>query len=188
MLAAARSGAVYMLAENLNYDRSCVAVNGLVDGGRLGRVYYAEGEYLHNVRGLAETTPWRRHWQMGIRGLTYCTHALGPILRWFKGDRIVRVCCEDGGSHYRDEGGEPFAGDSAVMLAKTEQGRLIKIRVDLTSNRPYGAAETPPRPHQTLGLPPQGVPVDLPCKHPRAASPRGGQRARDGGRGRRLQV
>ena len=29
-------------------------------------------------------------------------------------------------------------GDAAVMLAKTGRGRLIKIRVDLTSNRPYG--------------------------------------------------
>ena len=30
----------------------------------------------------------------GIKGLTYSTHALGPIMQWFKGDRIVRVCCE----------------------------------------------------------------------------------------------
>jgi predicted dehydrogenase len=104
------------------------------------QVYYAEGEYLHNVKSLAVSTPWRRHWQMGIKGLTYCTHALGPIMRWMKGDRIVRVCCEDAGasSHYADAEGEPFAGDAAVMLAKTEAGRLIKIRVDLTSNRPYG--------------------------------------------------
>lgn len=165
VLAASHSGAVYMLAENLNYDRSCIAVNGLVDGGRLGKVYYAEGEYLHNVRGLAETTPWRRHWQMGIRGLTYCTHALGPIMRWFKGDRVVRVCCEDGGSHYLDADGEPFAGDSAVMLAKTEQGRLIKIRVDLTSNRPYGADKTPPRPFRPWTFP-QCLRADLPCTVP----------------------
>ena len=73
---------------------------------------------------------------MGIRGLTYCTHALGPIMQWFQGDRVVRVCCEDAGSHYTDGEGEHFAGDTAVMLAKTERGRLIKIRVDLTSNRP----------------------------------------------------
>ena len=51
----------------------------------MGDVYYAEGEYLHDVRALALSTPWRRHWQLGIRGLTYCTHALGPIMRWFKG-------------------------------------------------------------------------------------------------------
>eukprot|EP01051_Picozoa_sp_SAG22_P008001 SAG22_NODE_587_length_8857_cov_5.973167_4_plen_407_part_00 len=132
------SQAVYMLAENLNYDRTNVAVNGLVDGGTFGDVYYAEGEYLHDVKSLAKSTPWRRHWQMGIRGLTYCTHALGPIMRWMKGDRVVRVCCEDAGSHYRDKDGELFAGDASVMLAKTAMGRLIKVRVDLTSNRPYG--------------------------------------------------
>ena len=88
------------------------------------------------MKALAVRTPWRREWQMGIRGLTYCTHALGPIMQWFQGDRVVRVCCEDAGSHYTDGEGEHFAGDTAVMLAKTEQGRLIKIRVDLTSNRP----------------------------------------------------
>ena len=124
-----------------------------MDAGRLGQVYYAEGEYLHDVKALAETTPWRRHWQMGIQarrtrppyhllskqrhyvmgraktwwclcrsgtrptqGLTYCTHALGPILRWFRGDRIVRVCCEDGGSHYADTAGRPFAGAAVRQL------------------------------------------------------------------------
>lgn len=132
------SDAVYMLAENLNFDRSCVQLNGVVDSGRLGDVYYAEGEYLHDIKFLAERTPWRRHWQMGIRGLTYCSHALGPIMRWFHGDRIVRVCCEDAGSHYTDKKGAPFAGDAAIMLAKTAQGRLLKIRADITSSRPYG--------------------------------------------------
>ena len=44
-------------------------------------------------------SPWRREWQMGIRGLPYCTHALGPLMQWFQGDRVVRVCCEDAGSH-----------------------------------------------------------------------------------------
>jgi predicted dehydrogenase len=143
VLAAAESSAIYMLAENLNYDRSCVAVSGLVDSGQLGDVYYAEGEYLHDVKSLADRTPWRRHWQLGISGLTYCTHALGPIMRWFQGDRVVRVSCVDAGSHYNDTQGKAMAGSSATMLAKTEQGRLIKIRVDLTSNRPYGEEQPP---------------------------------------------
>lgn len=138
VLAASRSDAIYMMAENLNYDRTTVLISSLVETGQLGQCYYAEGEYLHDVKALAVSTPWRRHWQMGIRGLTYCTHALGPIMRWFRGDRIVRVCCEDSGSHYLDAEGKGFAGDAAVMLCKTAQGRLIKIRVDLTSNRPYG--------------------------------------------------
>ena len=106
VVAATRSSCLFMMAENLNYDRSCVAVNGLVDSGQMGEVYYAEGEYLHDVKQLAISTPWRRKWQLGIRGLTYCTHPLGPIMRWFKGDRIVRVCCEDAGTHYTDATGE----------------------------------------------------------------------------------
>ena len=40
------------------------------------QVYYAEGEYLHDVKALAVATPWRRHWQLGIRGLTYCSESM----------------------------------------------------------------------------------------------------------------
>lgn len=43
----------------------------------------------------------------------------------------MKVCCEGSGSHYRDATDKPFCQDTSTMLAKTAQGRLIKIRVDL---------------------------------------------------------
>ena len=68
------------------------------------------------------------------------THPLAPILVWFGlNDRIVRVSCSDSGSSYSDELGRPYASDGAVMMAKTEKGRLIKIRLDLVSARPGGS-------------------------------------------------
>ena len=33
-----------------------------------GEVYYAEGEYLHELKVLNEVTKWRRRWQTGING------------------------------------------------------------------------------------------------------------------------
>ncbi|HEY3237553.1 MAG TPA: Gfo/Idh/MocA family oxidoreductase [Polyangiaceae bacterium] len=135
--AASRSKAVYMMAENYCYTKANVFIRSLVAHGWFGEPYYAEGEYLHDVRDLGESTPWRRHWQLGIRGVTYCTHSLGPILQWLAGDRVTRVACEDSGSHHADPRGEPYASDSSVMLCKTEKGRLIKIRVDLVSERPH---------------------------------------------------
>jgi ribosomal protein S18 acetylase RimI-like enzyme len=106
--------------------------------GLFGEMYYAEGEYLHELKGLAEQTTWRRHWQMGIDGITYPTHSLGPVLQWLgAGDRVARVSCEGSGHHHTDPTGEPYHQDTSVMLCKTVRGALIKIRLDLVSERPH---------------------------------------------------
>lgn len=134
--ACARATTVYMMAENGNYFRENMLVTNLVRQGLFGEVYYAEGEYLHAIKRLFVETPWRRHWQAGVPGVTYGTHSLGPILSWMPGDRVARVCCETSGSHHRDPDGEPYAQDTAVMLGKTVRGALVKVRLDIVSDRP----------------------------------------------------
>ncbi len=136
--AANSSDAVYMMAENYVYRKPNVLVKELVRRGLFGDVYYAEGEYLHELKELNEITPWRRRWQTGIDGITYGTHSLGPLLGWMAGDRVVRVCCEGSGRRYVDPRGDPYENQAAcVMLAKTARGALIKIRVDMLSERPH---------------------------------------------------
>ncbi len=142
--AAKRSSAVYMMAENYTYAKPIVLVKELVRRGLFGEVYYAEGEYLHELKELNEITRWRRRWQTGIDGVTYGTHSLGPILQWFAAepgkpaDRVVRVSCEGSGHHYRDPRGDLYENqDSCVMLCKTARGSLVKIRVDMLSERPH---------------------------------------------------
>lgn len=130
------SNAVYMMAENANYLKPNVLVTALVKRGLFGETYYADGEYLHDLKYREEVTPWRRQWQTGVRGITYGTHPLGPILQWMPGDRIVRVCCEGSGSHHQDRTGKAYVDDTSVMLAKTAKGGLIKLRVDMLSTRP----------------------------------------------------
>lgn len=135
--AAKSSSAVYMMAENYTYIKSNVLVKELAHRGLFGETYYAEGEYLHELKELNEITKWRRTWQTGIDGITYPTHSLGPILQWMN-DRVVRVACEGSGHHYRDPRNAAYENqDSCVMLAKTAKGGLIKIRVDMLSNRPH---------------------------------------------------
>jgi predicted dehydrogenase len=135
--AANRSNAVYMMAENYTYMRPNVLVRALARRGLFGATYYAEGEYLHELKELNEITRWRRTWQTGIDGLTYPTHSLGPLLQWMD-DRVVRVACEGSGHHYCDPRGDFYENeDSVVMLAKTTRDGLIKIRVDMLSNRPH---------------------------------------------------
>ena len=76
------SEAVYMMAENYIYTKPNVMIRELVCRGEFGIPYYAEGEYLHDLKELNEITKWRRKWQNGIDGITYGSHSLGPILQW----------------------------------------------------------------------------------------------------------
>jgi predicted dehydrogenase len=136
--ACSQGNAMYMMAENYIYRRPAVLLRELALKGLLGTPYYAEGEYLHELKGMNEVTKWRRKWQTGINGITYGTHSLGPILQCMPGDRVVSVCCAGSGHHYRDPRGDVYENeDSCVMLCKMRSGGLVKIRVDLLSDRPH---------------------------------------------------
>ena len=138
VLACQQSDARYMMAENYVYARQNVLVRELGRHGLFGEAYYAEGEYLHELKGLNEITRWRRRWQTGIDGVTYGTHSLGPILQWMPGDRVVSVSCSGSGHHCRDPRGEFFENqDSVVMLCRMQRGGLVKVRVDMLSDRPH---------------------------------------------------
>ncbi len=138
VLACERSNAVYMMGENFTYLRSNVAVREMVRQGLFGDLYYAEGEYLHELKKLNERTIWRRKWQTGINGITYGTHSLGPVLQWFSGRRVTSVCCAGSGHHHRDAKGDLYeAEDTSVMLCRMSGGGLVKIRVDMLSVRPH---------------------------------------------------
>lgn len=136
--AARQSRGLYMMAENYTYMQPNAVVRELVQKGLFGTPYYAEGEYIHELKYMNEhQTPWRRKWQTGIEGVTYGTHSLGPILQWMPGDRVTRVCCEAAGSHHKDNTGKPYCQACSTMLCKTAKGGLIKIRVDMVSDRPH---------------------------------------------------
>lgn len=139
LVLACRAGkAVYMMAENYTYTKPNVLVRELVRRGLFGTSYYAEGEYLHDLKELNEQTPWRRRWQTGVNGVTYGTHSLGPILQWMPNDRVVAVSCAGSGHHYRDPRGASYENeDSTVMLCQMRSGGLVKIRHDMLSNRPH---------------------------------------------------
>jgi predicted dehydrogenase len=136
--AAGKSKAIYMMAENYCYMRPNVQVRGMVRAGVLGDIYYAEGEYIHELKELNEKTKWRRKWQTGINGCTYGTHSLGPILQWFAGQRVVSVSCVGSGHHYKDPRGAEYENEESIlMLCRLSGGGLVKIRVDMLSERPH---------------------------------------------------
>ena len=49
------SKAQYMLGENCNYMKPYMIIREMVRAGCFGKVYYAEGEYLHDCRNC-----WKR--------------------------------------------------------------------------------------------------------------------------------
>ncbi len=133
-----QSRGIYMMAENYTYMRPNVIVRELVRHGLFGTPYYAEGEYIHELKELNEITRWRRQWQTGINGVTYGTHSLGPILQWMTGDRVASVSGVGSGHHYHDPRGAEYENeDSCLMLCKLASGGLIKVRVDMLSDRPH---------------------------------------------------
>ena len=132
------SSATYMMAENYTYSRPNQVVKEMVRRGEFGKTYYAEGEYLHEVKGLNERTPWRRTWHTGIDGVTYGTHSLGPILQWMPGDRVERVCAAGSGRHHADPRGDVYENQATcVMLCQMRSGGLVKVRLDMLSDRPH---------------------------------------------------
>lgn len=132
-----RSKAQYMMAENYCYIRENVAINNMIKKGLFGEIYFAEGEYIHNVKYLhydnKGNPTWRRKETIGKRGCTYGTHSLGPILDWFD-EKVKFVNCLGSGTHTVKEYEND---DTTVMLCQTEKGSLIKIRLDMVSNRPH---------------------------------------------------
>src|SRR4051794_5578188 len=110
------SGRRYMMAENYCYMKPNVLVRELARRGMFGDLYFGEGEYIHELKGLNERTPWRRRWQTGRNGNTYPTHSLGPLLQWFD-DRVVSVACFGSGHHYRDPRGAAYQNEDTTFMA-----------------------------------------------------------------------
>ena len=131
-----KSGKTYMYAENYAYMPYCQQIREMVRQGLFGEVYYGECEYLHNVRSLMTypngKTSWRTYWQLGKRGTFYPTHSLGPMMQWFKDERIASISTFSAGHHngLRQD-------DTSVTMCQMESGKLVKVRVDCVSPRPH---------------------------------------------------
>lgn len=141
------TGKVYMMAENYCYIPQNQIIRNMVEQGLFGDVYFGEGEYLHELKRLtigynratsnasaASRPSWRKYWQLGKRGNFYPTHSLGPVMQWFKGDRIKSVSCFGTGWHTAPDLRQE---DTTITLCQMESGKLIKLRLDCISERPH---------------------------------------------------
>jgi predicted dehydrogenase len=135
------SGLTYMMAENYLYFEESLIVQEMARNGLFGKPYFGEGEYVHDVKPyhhFPDGRPtWRTRWQVGEKGNTYPTHSLGPPLSWFEaaGDdaRPVSVVCWGSGVHTDPE--HPH-DDTTETLVRLSGGGLVRLRLDMMSNRP----------------------------------------------------
>ncbi|MDF2670193.1 MAG: gfo/Idh/MocA family oxidoreductase, partial [Paenibacillus sp.] len=76
-----RTGLTYMMAENTVYFHFFQEWNHLAHSGQLGQIFYAECEYVHEIRNrIIDPITGRRYWRDERAPLHYCSHSLGPIL------------------------------------------------------------------------------------------------------------
>ncbi|MDH7568349.1 MAG: Gfo/Idh/MocA family oxidoreductase [Armatimonadota bacterium] len=121
--AARRSRGRYMLAENCCWWAFIEAWREMVAAGRIGKVVYAEAEYVHDCRRLMRDAAGQPTWRAAMPPIQYCTHSLGPLL-WITGDRCLTTCGAHTGCNVAPELG---AIDMEVAVCRTQSGGVFKI-------------------------------------------------------------
>ncbi len=122
-----RTGMKYMLAENACYFHFIREWTKLIREGRLGRIYYAEGEYIHQIRHLLrDPATGELKWRANRPPIHYISHSLGPLLMMFD-DRVVRATGSGRERHTMPDLEVVGAIDMQVALFETEKGITIKV-------------------------------------------------------------
>ncbi|MGI6610774.1 MAG: Gfo/Idh/MocA family protein [Limnochordia bacterium] len=126
------SSGKYMMGANPNFWAFIESWREMVRQGRLGKVIYAEAEYIHDIPSLRRTSDGQPTWRAYLAPIHYCTHSLGPILS-LSDDRCVSAVGMHTGSNIDTEFGTV---DMEVGLFKTEKGSVIKVLCGFSVKRP----------------------------------------------------
>ena len=83
--AAEKSKAYYMISENYPFMKFNREMKRICDGGTLGKIMYATGEYNHPVdpysnEELLGLMPYAKHWRNFLPRTYYITHSLAPLM------------------------------------------------------------------------------------------------------------
>lgn len=134
-----RSGKHLQMAQQVRWAPYVLAAKALKDAGEFGEIFYAEGEYFHNVEGYLRGPQGERTWRStnpyaGILGG-------GPhpydTIRWLTGVEFTEVHAYS----VKPVGGlERDADDhfTALFKAPGRSGAIAKIAVSSGLARPYG--------------------------------------------------
>ncbi|HUV08491.1 MAG TPA: Gfo/Idh/MocA family oxidoreductase, partial [Spirochaetia bacterium] len=120
-----------LVAQTFRFEEQSSILRQLYDEGKLGRIIFAEANYIHDIREMYKITPWRlqKKWMIGAG-----CHPL-DALRWFLGDvEEVHAYANCGGvSEYSSN--ENFVVN---LKFKGEQiGKILLLMGCLHSPEPY---------------------------------------------------
>lgn len=126
----------YMMAENCNYMHFVQEWKGIVDEGKIGNIFYAEAEYVHEIRDrVLDSNTKEAKWRAERAPIHYCSHSLGPIL-YLMDDYVVKATCSGNNVSITPNVGVG-AIDMQVALFQTKKGAIIKVlRSSVASRRP----------------------------------------------------
>lgn len=135
--AAKKSKGKYMLAENYIYLHYIQQWKKYIDNGRIGRIHYAEADYIHDIRNLLfDKSSGETFWRIYRPPITYCSHCLGPLL-FLMDDYIVKATASGNKSTIVTDYW-PSTIDMQVALFETKKGSIIKIlRSQVTPREPH---------------------------------------------------
>lgn len=135
-----KSSSVYMLAENYPQMKFNREMKRVCDGGTLGKIVYAEGEYNHPVNPyetdfLKGYVYFKEHWRNYLPRSYYITHSLAPIM-WATGATPKRVSAMPVFSPMEEIASARMVGDrAAIVTTLNDDGSVFKV----TGCAAYGA-------------------------------------------------
>ena len=128
-----KSNCIYMLAENYPHMIFNREMKRVCDGGSLGKILYAEGEYNHphnpdDTAFRKQFNYFEKHWRNYLPRTYYITHSLGPVM-WATGATPKRVTAF--ASFAPTEGAVPsasFNGDRvAIITTQNDDGSIFRV-------------------------------------------------------------
>ena len=131
--AAKKSKGIYMLAENYPFMIFNREMKRVYQGGTLGKVLYAEGEYNHpfnldDINSHLSIRPYSKHWRNFLPRTYYVTHSLAPLM-YITGSTPKRVTAMPVFSPFDEHEiiGSPVADRAAVMTTLNDDGSVFKF-------------------------------------------------------------
>lgn len=121
--------AIYMTGANPNMWGFVESAAELKKTGSFGDPFYMEAEYIHDIRSLFTSTPWR----CTFASIKYCTHSLGPLLRLIDEDLETVSCL--GTADYMKK--NAVSGDAMAAIFRTASGVVVRVLTSFVNNCPF---------------------------------------------------
>ena len=123
-----KTGTTYMFAENYPFTKMGLAMKKEYESGSVGRVVFAEGEYIHPIKATEfnKIASGKDHWRNWIPSTYYSTHALAPLM-FMTGLKPIRVNALSIASENVSRGTVRRNDPLAVLLCTMDNGSVFRI-------------------------------------------------------------